>query len=80
MSSADLVQRSGWGLALQRAMKVIIASMSAFTEVFAPRLIFFSTISVKKFSTLLIHDDEIGVKCMCQRGRLAKRRVMILVL
>ena len=47
--------------------------ISCFTDRCAPRLIGFSASNAKKRSTGLIQDDEVGVKCLCQRGRLANQ-------
>jgi hypothetical protein len=45
----------------------------SFTEVWAPRFVCFSASSAKKRSTWLSHDEDVGVKCWCQRGRFANQ-------
>src|SRR6476469_4366662 len=47
MSSADLVQRSGLGLAFCREMNASMAAISSLTDVWAPRLICFSASRAK---------------------------------
>src|SRR6266446_1527820 len=76
MSSAVLVQRKGLGSALRAA----IAASNAAVERWAPRLICWSVSNAKKRSTWLIHDADVGVKCICQRRRLANQSRISLVL
>ena len=45
-----------------------------------PRLICFSVRSAKNLSTWLSHEAEVGVKCTCQRGRLANQSRISFVL
>jgi hypothetical protein len=73
MSSAVLVQRKGFGSALLASMQALIAFSRSATELNTPRLRARSVNSAKKRSTWLIHDADVGVKCTCQRGRLANQ-------
>jgi hypothetical protein len=58
----------------------MIAASNAAVEPWAPRLICWSVSNAKKRSTWLIHDEDVGVKCICQRSRLANQSRMSLVL
>src|SRR5512147_1179017 len=49
-----------------------MAASNSLVERWAPRLIWCSPRSAKNRSTWLIQDAEVGVKWVCQRGRLAK--------
>src|SRR6266850_4099852 len=50
-----------------------MAASNAAVERWAPRLICWSVSKAKKRSTWLIHDADVGVKCICQRSRLANQ-------
>ena len=71
MSEADLVQRNGLGLALCCSMNPVMAALSWATLWWTPRRICFSVMRPKKRSTWFSHDALVGVRWMCQRGRLA---------
>jgi hypothetical protein len=51
MWSADLVQRNGRGMALRCWMNSSIAAISSLSDLWTPRLSFFSASSAKKRST-----------------------------
>ena len=80
ISSADLVQRKGLGLALWASMKARISVSNCRVELCTPRLICFSVSRAKKRSTWLIQEAPVGVKWTCQRGRLASQSRIGLVL
>ena len=80
MSLAVLVQRKGFGSALVASMYALMAFSRSATERNTPRLRARSVSSAKKRSTWLIHEVDVGVKCTCQRGRLANQLRMSLVL
>src|SRR6266446_2062701 len=50
-----------------------MAASNAAVERWASRLICWSVSKAKKRSTWLIHDADVGVKCICQRSRLANQ-------
>ena len=47
-----------------------MAASSSAVDLWAPRLICCSVKRAKKRSTWLIHDADVGVKCLCQCGLL----------
>src|SRR5260370_38216699 len=57
-----------------------MAASNAAVERWAPRLICWSVSNAKKRSTWLIQDADVGVKCICQWGRLANQSRINLVL
>src|ERR671915_292992 len=57
-----------------------MSASRARVELWMPRRICLSVSSAKKRSTWLIQEAEVGVKWMCQRGRLANQSRMSLVL
>ena len=64
MSLALAVQMKGFGLALCAAMYSSMASFRSGTLLNTPRRMRLSVISRKKRSTMLSHEELVGVKCM----------------
>lgn len=80
ISSADLVQRKGFGSELCASMKARMSFSSLPMERWTPRRSCFSVSRAKNRSTWLIQDAPVGVKWACQRGRLASQLRIGLVL
>ena len=69
-----------WGLGCRSRYIVRWRPQCSAVDLWAPRLICCSFKRAKKRSTWLIHDADVGVKCLCQRGRLANQSWISLVL
>ena len=80
MSDADLVHRNGLGAALCCSMKPVMVVCRSATLRWTLRLSCRSVSSAKKRSTWFSHDELVGVRCTCQRGRLTSQSRTSLVL